>query len=107
MDVEGKLSDLIDDAEFQLIDKRLARFNFFEAVGTVRGELKHSNFLAFLLSPARSHGLGSQPLLSVLRAILDKVSPEQRPIRALQLIVGDLDGAGYIVNGTMSTCWSR
>lgn len=93
LDVEVKISDLLDDTDFQVIDQRMARFNLFEAVGAVRGELKHSNFLGFLLSPSRSHGFGSAPLLRVLRAILTNTPRERRPIRALELVLGDLDGA--------------
>ena len=59
MDLESKLSDLIDDRDFQRIDRRFGAFNLFEAIGAVRGELRHSNFLAFLLSPTRPHGLGT------------------------------------------------
>lgn len=92
-DIEAKISDLVDDAQFAAIDQRMARFNLFEAVGAVRGELRHSNFLGFLLSPSRSHGWGSAPLLSVLRAILANTPRERRPIRALELVLGDLDGA--------------
>ena len=92
-DIEAKISDLLDDEDFQTIDRRMARFNLFEAVGAVRGEIRHSNFLAFLLSPSRSHGFGSVPLLRVLRAILANTPHERRPIRALELVLGDLDGA--------------
>jgi hypothetical protein len=91
MDIETQLSNLIDDKDFQSIDSRMARFNIFEAIGAIRGELRHSNFLAFLLSPNRSHDLGSAPLLRVLRAILSHISPDKRPIRALTLVVGDLE----------------
>ncbi|WP_238283152.1 PD-(D/E)XK nuclease family protein, partial [Methylobacterium goesingense] len=69
-DVEQKLADLVDDLDFQAIDRRMGRFNLFEAMGAVRGELRHSNFLAFLLSPARNHGLASEPLLRFLRLAL-------------------------------------
>jgi hypothetical protein len=92
-DIEAKISEILDDSDFQTIDRRMARFNLFEAVGAVRGEIRHSNFLAFLLSPSRSHGFGSVPLLRVLRAILSNIPRERRPIRALELVLGDLDGA--------------
>ena len=92
-DIEEKISDLLDDVTFQDIDQRMARFNLFEAVGAVRGELRHSNFLAFLLSPSRSHGLGAVPLLRFIRAVLANAPRERRPIRALELVLGDLDGA--------------
>lgn len=71
----------------------MGRFNIFEAIGAVRGELYHSNFLAYLISPARSHGYGARPLQDLLRAILAKFSREQRPISPLELILADLDGA--------------
>jgi hypothetical protein len=93
LDIEEKLSALVDDSDFSSIDARMARFNVFEAMGAVRSELRHSNFLAFLLSPGRSHGLGSEPLLRLLRAVLARVEPEQRPLRPLELVVGDLDNA--------------
>lgn len=93
MDLEQRLSDLIDDPDFQAVNRRMGRFNLFEAVGAVRGELRRSNFLAFLLSPSRNHGLGSEPLLRFLRMILAGMPADKRPIRALELIVGDLDGA--------------
>ncbi|HEX4077790.1 MAG TPA: hypothetical protein VHX61_02805 [Rhizomicrobium sp.] len=47
--IEGNLSALIDDPDFSTIDERMARFNVFEAMGAVRGELRHSNFIAFFL----------------------------------------------------------
>ena len=86
MDIdEDQLSKLIDDPAFQTIAGRMARFNLFEALGAFRAELRHSNFLAFLLSPSRSHGLGEAPLLLFLRAVLAKMPPERRPMLKLQL----------------------
>jgi hypothetical protein len=93
MDIEAKISALLDDPEFQTIDRRMARFNLFEAVGAIRAELRHSNFLGFLLSPSRSHGFGALPLRRTLRGVLAKMPDEQRPIRALELVVSDLDNA--------------
>ena len=93
MDIEAALSDLIDDIGFAEINKARARFNLFEAIGGVRGELRHSNFLGFLLSPARTHGLGSEPLRNVLRAILTKLPSDKRPVPPLSVLVGDLDDA--------------
>lgn len=92
-DLEQSLNQLVDDDEFNSLDTKLGGFNLFEAMGGVRAELRHSNFLAFLLSPSRAHGLGALPLQRILRAILDDLSSEARPIRALQLAVADLDDA--------------
>jgi len=86
---EPALSDLIDDHAFIEINKSRARFNLLEAMGGVRAELRHTNFLGFLLSPSRSHGLGSKPLQTVLRAILKKFPSDKRPFPALEVVVGD------------------
>lgn len=86
---EDSLSALLDDRDFQAIHSRMSRFNLFEAVGAIRGELRHSNFLAYLLSPGRSHGFGARPLVGVLRAILECLNPGERPIMTLELMIGD------------------
>lgn len=91
--LEGALSTLVDDVDFHQLDARLGQFNLFEAMGGVRAELRHSNFLAFLLSPSRAHGLGAGVLEAMLRAILAQMPPSQRPIRTLELVVADLDEA--------------
>jgi hypothetical protein len=52
-----QLRKLADDKAFLGLDRRLKEFNIFEALGAVRQELRHSDFLAFLLNPYSSHGL--------------------------------------------------
>jgi hypothetical protein len=91
--IEDGLSRIIDDGDFWIVQDRMSRFNLFEALGAVTGELRHSNFLAHLLSPGRPHGLGSLPLEALLRRVLESMPPAQRPVSTLELIVGDLDGA--------------
>ncbi len=46
------------------------RFNIFEVIDLVRWETVHSRFLAFLLNPKQSHGLGN----SFLAGLLQKLS---------------------------------
>ena len=36
----------------------LDQFNIFEAMGAVHVEVRHSEFLSFLLDPYQNHGLG-------------------------------------------------
>lgn len=91
--LETTLEALLDDPEFHELDGRLGRFNLFEALGGVRGELRHSNFLSFIFSPARTHGLGSLVLERTLRAILETLPIVDRPVRTLELALGDLDDA--------------
>jgi hypothetical protein len=58
--IDDQLSGLLDDPDFSQIQSRMARFNLFEAMGAVHSELRHSNFLAYPLSPNRPHGLGTR-----------------------------------------------
>ncbi len=66
--LETSIGEFLDDGDFHELDRRLGRFNLFEAVGGVRAELRHSN-LGFVFSPNGSHGLGSVVLERTLRAI--------------------------------------
>lgn len=91
--IDDRLSALLDDPDFHEIQGRMSQFNLFEALGAVHGELKHSNFLGYLLAPNRPHGLGSRPLERILRCALETIPSEARPISVLELIVGDLDNA--------------
>jgi len=47
-----------DASELEQIESLLNRYNVFEAIGFVGQEIRHSRFLAFLLDPKQSHGLG-------------------------------------------------
>ena len=91
--IEDDLSDLFDDPQFQLLNVRFRGFNIFEALGAVRAEVKHSNFLAFLLSPSQTHGLGSELLIRLLRSILNLVPPSTRPIAILELLTSNFEAA--------------
>ena len=50
---------LLDNPELAQLEVLLDEFNIFEAVGAVRQEVRHSDFLAFLLHPRERHGLGA------------------------------------------------
>lgn len=91
--IDDGLSALLDDPDFRELQDRMARFNIFQAIGAVHSELRHSDFLAYLLSPSRPHGLGTRPLQQVLRRLLEAIPPNERPVSTLELLVGDLDNA--------------
>ncbi len=63
------LEAFAEDPELVRLESLLKRFNLFEAVGVVRHELRHSDFLAFLLDPSRNHGLGAIFLSEFLQAV--------------------------------------
>lgn len=50
----------------------------FEALGVARAEIRHSNFLAWLLSPGASHGQGDVFLRAVVTDILRKARAQDK-----------------------------
>lgn len=65
--INDSLSDLVSDVAFGELESRFVRFCPFEAVGMVRTEIRHSNFLAYILNPFRPHGFGTVLLRSFLK----------------------------------------
>ncbi|MCW5689013.1 MAG: PD-(D/E)XK nuclease family protein [Pseudolabrys sp.] len=93
MNLEDALSRLLDDSDFIAIEESRRRFNIFDAIGGQRAEIRHSNFLKFLLSPDENHSLGSLFLRGFLRCALDKTPHNNRAVSTLQVVVADLDEA--------------
>lgn len=60
---------VINNPDFAEIERALSSFCPFEALGVVRHEIRHSNFLAYCLDPNRPHGFGQECLKVVMRAV--------------------------------------
>jgi hypothetical protein len=74
------------------LDRLLAKFNFFVAVGAARNESRHSDFLRVLLTPTESHGLGDRFLKNfLLRALRE--APAASPEFRLELARASLQDA--------------
>ncbi|MGV1834677.1 PD-(D/E)XK nuclease family protein [Rhizobium rhizogenes] len=71
----SKISNFAASAEFSSILNRFNRFCPFEAMGVTKAEIRHANFLAYLLKPAKPHGLGDEALVAFLSSIWP-VDPE-------------------------------
>ncbi|MFZ2095756.1 MAG: PD-(D/E)XK nuclease family protein [Anaerolineales bacterium] len=82
---------LIDNPELERIESLLEQFNIFEALGAVWIELRHSDFLAFILNPYQNHGLGDSVVKSFLQRALAYAKYQQIPFRPIYLDVCDLD----------------
>jgi hypothetical protein len=67
---------VLDNADLMRLEERTSQFNIFEALGIVRQEIRHSNFLAWLMNPAQTHGLGD----SFLKGFLLKTSVMAREL---------------------------
>ena len=92
MEQENELLALLEELDgFESRFRITNRFNIFEAVNMGKQEVHHSRFLAFLLDPAESHGLGTAFLRRFLLAVA--ASGANLPVSRLSLSVADLNGA--------------
>ncbi|GAI30736.1 unnamed protein product, partial [marine sediment metagenome] len=63
-----------ENTEIERLEKIIDDFNIFTALNLVNNEIKHSNFLSWLMNPNESHGLGDYFLNSFLKKISFKAS---------------------------------
>ncbi len=70
---------VMENDELLELEARIGRFNIFDALGIVNAEIRHSNFLGWLLDPAESHGAGDLFLKAVLMDMLRQTDQELRP----------------------------
>lgn len=82
---------VVDNKDLEQLEALIAEFNIFEALGAVRQELRHSDFLAFLMDPSQNHGLGDAFLKRMLKRLL--VSTSDPPLSAVEVDVADLTEA--------------
>ncbi|MEE9293848.1 MAG: PD-(D/E)XK nuclease family protein [Phycisphaerae bacterium] len=61
---------LVDNQELESLSARLARFNLFGVLKIEKAEIRHSNVLAWLLTPGETHGLGDTFLRRFLSRLL-------------------------------------
>ncbi|WP_439342308.1 PD-(D/E)XK nuclease family protein [Vacuolonema iberomarrocanum] len=79
---------IIDNEDLRNLEAKLSEFNIFEAVGIVRQEIKHSNFLAFLINPSGAHRLGDTFLKKMLIFALGDV--ESASFSPIEIDIADL-----------------
>ena len=61
---------LVDNDELEALSARLAKFNLLRVLRAENAEIRHSNVLAWLLTPTESHGLGPNLLRRFLSRLL-------------------------------------
>ncbi|HUE74362.1 MAG TPA: PD-(D/E)XK nuclease family protein [Pirellulaceae bacterium] len=79
---------VVESDELLQLEEAIGRFNIFDSLGIARVEIRHSNFLAWLLDPNESHGQGALFLTAVLMDLLRRAPVDKRPLSPI-----DLDGA--------------
>jgi hypothetical protein len=66
---EKDFLNLLNDSSFERIELELQSANFFDILNATKSEVRHSNFLAWILDPNANHGLGEMVILRFLRDI--------------------------------------
>ena len=82
---------VVGNPDLERLETLLDQFNMFEAIGAVRQELRHSDFLAFLLNPNQNHGLGDAFTKGLLQKALSYAPGKVLPITAIDLDIWDLN----------------
>src|SRR4051812_40948995 len=82
---------VVENDDLLQLESFIGRFNIFDALGITRSEIRHSNFLAFILDPAESHGQGQLFLKAVLMDLL-KHAPSDFALSPIDLDGTDLRG---------------
>lgn len=81
---------IVNNPDLEKLEGLLDRFNLFEALGIVRQEIRHSDFLAFLLDPRQNHGLDDLFLKRLLQETIAQAETNL-PITPIHLDIWDLD----------------
>lgn len=84
---------VVENEDLERLESLLDRFNIFEATGSVRHELRHSDFLAYLLDPRMNHGLGEVLLVRLLQEVIRSATITVPNVTALDLELWNLGGS--------------
>ena len=76
---------VLENDDLHQLEELVGTFNIFDALSIVRAEIRHSNFLAWLLDPNESHGLGDLFLRPLLMDIMRLAGADQRPFSPVEL----------------------
>lgn len=87
----SKLEDLVVRSKgFQQLERELAFFCPFEAVGMTDQEVRHAHFLAYILDPNRPHGFDDAYLRGFLHVAAESAAEGEKVIRPIDIHLMDL-----------------
>ncbi len=93
LDLRALEDFLVGNRDLERLEALLDRFNLFEATGFIRQELRHSDFLAFLMDPRGNHGLGDMFVKRLLQSVLMVDGDVPVDVTPLELAQWDLGRA--------------
>lgn len=85
------LEKLVMDQDLEELENLLDEFNIFEVLGAVRVELRHSEFLAYLMNPQQSHGLGDNFVKKFLQKIIVGIDQPDLAVSAIDIDIWGLN----------------
>lgn len=83
---------LIDNPDLEKLEELLEQFNIFEALSIIKQEIRHSDFLSFLLNPRETHGLNDYFLKYFIKRVLLEYKEQHAPFSIIDLDTWDLNG---------------
>jgi len=75
--LKGLYNQLINDENFDRLELGLHQPNIFEILRISKAEIRHSNFLAWILNPKNPHGIGDVFLKKFLREIFSSSKSQE------------------------------
>ncbi len=67
---------VVNNEDLEILESLTGRFNIFVAIGVLHQELRHSDFLSFLMDPNGNHGLGDIFLTRFLKKSVHDTNSE-------------------------------
>jgi PD-(D/E)XK nuclease superfamily protein len=85
---------VVENDELLALEEQIGKFNIFDALSVARVEIRHSNYLAWMLTPGESHGQGDLFLKALLMDILRRARHQGAvpPVSPVDLDGADLQG---------------
>lgn len=92
--IEGQLEVLekliFDNPELENLEAIIDQFNIFSSLGIINQEIRHSNFLAWLLDPSETHNLADYFLNMFLKAAIKNSQVDYLPLDIISIDSFDL-----------------
>ncbi|MEW6647311.1 MAG: PD-(D/E)XK nuclease family protein [Pseudomonadota bacterium] len=85
------LENLLLSNDLRDLESRMGGFNVFRALGMESYEIRHSQFLSYILNPNNHHGIGQRLLKQVL--ITFSREADDPPIHPVEILTSDLSDA--------------